>query len=106
MHGREWWFVFLPRSGGPVGGVYRLGICVLQGSSEFVVYRAKRLSPVSEVGGGNGSEKVEGFLADPPVRLDGERDEVWLWVSSSLVVFSSLRSAVCVRGCVSSSNFI
>ena len=106
MHGREWWFVFLPGSGGPVGGVYCLGICVLQGSGEFVVYRAKRLSPVGEVGGGSGSEKVEGFLADPPVRLYGEKDEVWVWVSSSLVVFSSLRSAVCVRGCVSSSSFI
>ena len=41
-------------------------------------------------------------MAKAAVRFYGDRDEVWMWISSSFVLLAALCGVVCVRRCVRS----
>ena len=42
---------------------------------------------VGSVCGGDGSEEVDGVVAEAAVGLQGKGDEVWVWVAEAFVVF-------------------
>ena len=71
---------------------------MLQGGGQLVVNAAEALGAFRGFCRGSGAEQLQSLLSQFAVSFDDERDQVRVWVTSSLVVFPSLCSVVSVWG--------